>query len=70
MNQPTITRTKEQIAANAFDLDLFRLISRAEHQATMPGRQMLLWLRIATLLRQGRPAVREMMHPTDRAETL
>ncbi len=70
MTQPT--RTKEQVAADAFDCDLFRLLMKTEWAAeeakseTSAGR----WQAIAQALRQARPFIREMMHPADRAKTL
>lgn len=62
-------RTKLQIEADAFDLDLYRLLSRAEAKGQGTGPVAARWREIARDLHNARTGVREMMHPTDRAVT-
>lgn len=68
--QPWMNRTRDQADANNFDLDLFRLISRAEQkaEAAVP-RDRAKWRDIAHRLRTARSGVRQMMHADDVAET-
>jgi len=60
-------RTPDQREADAFDLQLFRLISRAERNAegAAPMVHRRTWGEVASALRRIRPPVREMMHPAD-----
>lgn len=68
---PAHVRRPNHIAANDFDIELYRLIQRAEkhgREAKVP-QQAIDWGSVVWSLREARVTVREMMHRLDRQET-
>lgn len=57
------SRTREQIAANKADYDLYHLAHRVEKDLGADGNTL------AKALRALRPLVRKKMHPVDVADT-
>lgn len=62
--------TPNQQAANQFDADLYRLISRAESlsMGAETADVQILWHEVATRLGQARATARSMMSEADRSD--
>lgn len=66
----TNLRTPLQKRADEFDMDLYRLISRAEQNAdTLDHKEKAAWTEALIYLRRTRALVRGMMHEDDRKAT-
>jgi hypothetical protein len=68
-----VRRTQDQDQADIFDLDLYRLILRADSRVDLLKNESqfaAMWREIANELRAARWRVRSMMHPQDRAGTI
>ena len=64
-----IGASSEQVEADKFDMELFRLIGRAEY-AMNTSTNKKLWQQAIRQLNAARTPVREMMHPEDKRATL
>ena len=59
----------DESAADSFDLELFRLISKAEQIGRLHRQHAKTWGDVARKLSSARPLVRSMMADKRRAET-
>lgn len=68
---PAHVRRPNHIAANDFDIELYKLICRAEQlgRDAKHHQQSIDWGSVVWSLREARVTVREMMHRLDRQET-
>jgi hypothetical protein len=62
-------RTRNQIVANEFDCDLYRLLGRADAYAAEGGLASRKWRDAYNALSQARPIIRGMMSIEDREKT-
>ena len=64
-----LRETKIESRADRFDMDLFKLIATAETYVAERRADAAYWKVVLDCLREARPKVRALMHPTRRSET-
>lgn len=64
-----MNRKENERYANEFDMQLYRLISKAQERAEAGDAFSNLWATVRWALIDARPTVRHMMDPKDRAVT-